>query len=56
MKRESVYDLARKATALLILGYEPRKGESIEDFVARCESELKKLALARDEKHAENIA
>lgn len=57
MSHENVYDLARKALALLVLGFEPRKNESIEGFVARYEPELKKmLSATKDEEYAESNA
>lgn len=54
MSRENVYDLARKALALLMLGFEPRKNESLDGFVSRCESELRRATLAKDEDYAKS--
>lgn len=55
MGRENIHDLARKAISLLILDFVPRKNESLESFVSRCESELKK-ATAKGDEYAETRA
>lgn len=58
MTQENVYNLARKAFALLLLGYEPLKNESLEGFVSRCEYELKKTLSEKreEERYAETGA
>lgn len=55
-ENKNIYDLARKAIALMVLGYEPRKNESIEGFVSRCESDLKKNIALKDEEYAKSGA
>lgn len=40
-EKTTKYELARLALALMVLGYEPRPGETLEEFVARCERILK---------------
>ncbi|MEM1891239.1 MAG: hypothetical protein QXI45_02430 [Thermofilaceae archaeon] len=47
-EKTTKYELARLALALMVLGYEPRPGETLEEFVARCERILKTRETERD--------
>lgn len=45
MKEESGIEIVRKVVALLLLGQEPREGETIEEFLKRGEKKLKMLGV-----------